>query len=112
MCVAPYFNFYFYYIFMIDTILKNSKWKIALTLGLILVIWVLLIMENQITILRKAHSSFENYYSFRGCTELVEKGPDYGVCRVSSGKTIKIVQFEGKWYLDGDLPNCGYSFCL
>ena len=25
-----------------------------------------------------AHSTFENYYKFRGCTELVNKTNDYG----------------------------------
>jgi len=55
-------------------------------------------------ILNVAHSSFENYYNFRGCTELVGKTDTYGVCQISSGKTIKIVKYEDKWYLDGDLP--------
>jgi hypothetical protein len=51
-----------------------------------------------------AHSSFENYYKFRGCTELIEKTDTYGTCKTSSGDTIKIVKFQDKWYLDGDLP--------
>ena len=55
-------------------------------------------------ILNVAHSSFENYYNFRGCTELIGKTDTYGVCQISSGKTIKIVKYEDKWYLDGDLP--------
>lgn len=57
--------------------------------------------------LARAHSSFENYYAFRGCAELLEKTDDYGVCRTSSGQTIKIVKFQGQWFLDGDLP-CGF----
>ena len=97
---------------MFKNIFKNETFKIALILGVILIVFIVALGVNQIFVLRKAHSSFENYYAFRGCTELVERGSDYGVCRVSSGKTIKIVQFEGKWYLDGDLPNCGYSFCI
>lgn len=62
---------------------------------------------NQVTYLQKAHSTFENYYAFRGCTTLIKKTSEYGVCRTESGQTIKIVEFRGKWYLDGDLP-CGF----
>ncbi len=54
--------------------------------------------------LHVAHSTFENYYNFRGCVQLVEKGDAYATCKLSSGQIIKIVQFDGKWYLDGDLP--------
>ena len=57
--------------------------------------------------LKKAHSTFENYYAFRGCTQLLERTNDYGLCKIASGQTIKIILFDGKWYLDGDLP-CGF----
>jgi hypothetical protein len=58
----------------------------------------------QILMLRKAHSTFENYYAFRGCKQLLLKTNDYGICRTASGQAIKIVKYENKWYLDGDLP--------
>ena len=61
----------------------------------------------QILYLRKAHSTFENYYAFRRCVQLLEKTPDYGICKTDTGQTVKIVKFRGKWYLDGDLP-CGF----
>ena len=61
----------------------------------------------QFLYLRKAHSTFENYYAFRGCQQLLKRTADYGLCKVGSGQTIKIVKFQGKWYLDGDLP-CGF----
>ncbi len=54
--------------------------------------------------LREVHSTFENYYAFRGCVQLLEKTDTYGICKTSSGQTIKIVNIEGKWYLDGDGP--------
>ena len=57
--------------------------------------------------LRKAHSTFENYYAFRGCVELIEKTDTYGICKISSGQIIKLVKHNDKWYLDGDLP-CGF----
>ena len=54
--------------------------------------------------LQKAHSTFENYYKFRGCVQLLNKTDKYGICKTKSGKIIKIVKFQNKWYLDGDLP--------
>jgi hypothetical protein len=54
--------------------------------------------------LRIAHSTFENYYKFRGCTELLEKTDTYGICKLPSGETIKLVKYQNKWFLDGDLP--------
>ncbi len=67
---------------------------------------------NQVIYLRKAHSAFENYYAFRGCIQLLQKTPDYGICKTNAGQTIKIVKFQNKWYLDGDLPFCMGKICL
>ncbi len=84
------------------------------------IIWVCLfafiilaaIAINWILILQKAHSTFENYYVFRGCTRLVKRTNTYGLCQLSSGQTIKLVKFENKWFLDGDLPICKFHFCF
>lgn len=51
-----------------------------------------------------AHTTFERYYAFRGCTELVDKTDTYAHCKVAGGETIKLVLIDGKWYLDGDGP--------
>jgi hypothetical protein len=64
----------------------------------------------QLRTLNKAHSTFENYYSFRGCTKLLERTDTYGTCVTNSGKTIKIVEYQGRWFLDGDLP-CKTGIC-
>ena len=61
----------------------------------------------QVYSLDKAHSTFENYYAFRGCTQLISRTDTEGVCRTASGATVKIVKYQGKWFLDGDLP-CGF----
>ncbi len=58
----------------------------------------------QIHNLNLAHRSFDNYYKFRGCVQLIEKTDTYGICKLSSGKTIKLVKINNKWYLDGDGP--------
>ena len=76
--------------------------------GLLLIgILVLVFGIYQILYLQKAHSTFDNYYVFRGCAQLLNKTDDFGVCKLNSGKTIKIVKFQNRWYLDGDLP-CGF----
>ncbi len=65
--------------------------------------------------LATAHSTFENYYAFRGCTELVDRTDTYGDCRLRDGSTIRIVKFDKKWFLEDDLPECGLyirSICL
>jgi hypothetical protein len=63
--------------------------------------------------LRQAHSMFENYYTFRGCAKLVERTADYGICQTKDGQTIKIVKYQDRWYLDGDLPwACVGVICL
>lgn len=54
--------------------------------------------------LRVAHSSFEQYYAFRGCKTLVDRTDTYGDCTLADGTSIKIVKYHDKWYLDGDLP--------
>ena len=82
--------------------IKNKR-LIIVVVGLLIVVFGI----YQVWYLRKAHSTFENYYAFRGCTHLLEKTQDYGICKIASGQTIRIVKFQGKWYLDGDLP-CGF----
>lgn len=68
---------------------------------------------GQWSYLRWAHASFESYYAFRGCVQLIEKTDDYGVCRTGSGQTVQIVKYQDKWYLDGDLPwGCLGGFCV
>ncbi|MBU6389224.1 hypothetical protein KGQ71_01780 [Patescibacteria group bacterium] len=74
---------------------------LALIVAIILIAW--LVIGKSIA-LKRAHSSFENYYAFRGCQQLLERTSDYGVCRTDSGAVIKIVKYQDKWYLDGDLP--------
>jgi len=78
--------------------------KKIISFATIVVLVIIISVFYWLHILNVAHSSFENYYNFRGCTELMEKTDTYGTCRISSGKTIKIVKYNDKWYLDGDLP--------
>jgi len=84
--------------------MKLLKSKKVVILMLLVGLSVIIFGIYQIFYLRKAHSTFENYYTFRGCTQLVERTDTYGICKTNSNQTIKIVKFDGKWYLDGDLP--------
>lgn len=87
--------------------------KTALTILSLVVLLAIIFGVSQWLYLRKAHSTFENYYAFRGCVQLINKTDDYGTCKTNSGETIKIVRYQNKWYLDGDLPwACLGSVCF
>ena len=51
-----------------------------------------------------AHSTFDNYYAFRGCTKLLDRTATYADCQTNTGQTIRMVDYQNQWYLDGDLP--------
>ena len=80
------------------------KIKLAIIIIIIVAVAAFIFFMNQFLYLQKVHSTFENYYAFRGCVQLLSKTDSYGLCKTSSGEIIKIVKFQGKWYLDGDLP--------
>ena len=87
--------------------IKIIKWILkppALVILAIIAFVSIILVSVQIHTLNVAHSSFENYYNFRGCVQIIEKTDTYGVCKIPSGQTLKIVLIEGKWYLDGDGP--------
>ncbi len=84
-----------------------------LTVIIIVVFSLAIFLTYQFITLRKAHSTFENYYTFRECTQLLNRTNDYGICKTKSGQAIKIVKYHNKWYLDGDLPwGCVGSVCF
>ncbi|MCL5003942.1 MAG: hypothetical protein M1352_01580 [Patescibacteria group bacterium] len=85
-------------------IVKVMKKRIIFGLITAALVLILALGVNQFLVLRKAHSTFNNYYAFRGCEKLLEKTSDFGTCQTANGRTIKIVKFHDKWYLEGDLP--------
>ncbi len=92
---------------------KLQVHRTTITLIIIFVAVSFMLANNWLMLLRQAHSSFESYFAFRGCTELLEKTDHYGLCKDSSGQTIMIVTYDGKWYLDGDLPHCWFfNMCI
>lgn len=68
------------------------------------ILFLAVFMTDQFFLLQKAHSTFENYYAFRGCTQLLDRTPDYGTCRTNGGQVIKIVKIGNRWFLEGDGP--------
>ncbi len=80
---------------------KNKTVKILIS---VIILFVIILGLIQLLSLRKAHSTFENYYAFRGCNQILNKTSDHGTCKTNTGQTIKIVKYNNKWYLDGDLP--------
>jgi hypothetical protein len=92
--------------------MRLFKSKVATIIILLVVILLIAFGVQQFFTLQLAHSTFDNYYAFRGCTHLIKRTNDYGLCKIASGQIIKIVKFQGKWYLDGDLPVCILNICL
>jgi len=78
--------------------------KKLLTALIVIVTIIIGFIFQQFFILQKAHSTFENYYNFRGCIQLISTTTDSGICKIPSGQIIKIVEINNKWYLDGDGP--------
>lgn len=85
--------------------------KIILLISLIGIL-IIILGINQFITLRKAHSTFDNYYVFRGCVRLLDRNDEFGICETNAGQTIKIVKFQNRWYLDGDLPVCLFKSCF
>jgi len=84
--------------------MMSRKKKIIIAIIVLAVMAAASFAIDQFFVLQKAHSTFDNYYAFRGCTELISTTTTSGVCRTSSGDTITIVEINGKWYLQGDGP--------
>jgi hypothetical protein len=84
--------------------MKSRNKKIIWAIVGVFVVAVGALAISQFFVLQKAHSTFDNYYAFRGCTQLLSRTDTSGVCKTSSGDTITIVLINGKWYLQGDGP--------
>ena len=84
--------------------MKPRNKKIILgVIGILVVVFAALAID-QLIVLQKAHSTFDDYYAFRGCAQLISRTDTSGVCKTTSGDTITIVEINGKWYLQGDGP--------
>jgi len=84
-----------------------KKYKNQIIVAALAVVALAIFGIYEVMMLARAHSTFENYYAFRGCVKLISRTDDYGICQTAAGQTIKIVKFDNRWFLDGDLP-CGF----
>lgn len=91
---------------------KNKSLSIVVLSAICALVILFALAINQVVTVQKAHSTFSNYYEFRGCTQLLTKTNSSATCKLSDGKVIKLVLFNGRWYLDGDLPTCWGNFCF
>ncbi len=91
------------------TLLKN---RLFIAIASVVVLVVLAFGIHEGIVVANAHRTFENYYAFRGCVQLIDRTDTSGDCKLADGETIKIVLFRGQWYLDGDLPTCWHNYCL
>ncbi len=90
--------------------IKNHRW-IQIVLAILAVLFIVCVW--QFATLRIAHSSFDNYAAFRGCEHVTNQTDTSGTCTLANGQSITMVQYRGKWYLQGDLPPlCFGNFCL
>ena len=89
---------------------QRKRITIWAVIGVVVLVFGALV-ANQVALVTKAHSSLENYSAFRGCVQRLETTESYATCKLASGAIIKMVNVNGKWYLDGDLPVCYFKFC-
>lgn len=83
--------------------------KKVITIGIVLVLLCVGFVLWQSHQLKIAHSTFENYAAFRGCKQITSQTDTEGTCVTNSGENIKIVKFDNRWFLDGDLPVCAFK---
>jgi hypothetical protein len=84
--------------------MKSGNKKVLIIIVALIALVIVAFAIDQFIVLQKAHSTFDNYYAFRGCTQLLSRTDTSGVCKTVSGDTITIVEINGKWYLQGDGP--------
>ncbi len=85
----------------------KSPHKAILLILLILIIFLGAFLAYKGFPTYHAHDTFDGYCKWRGLV-VESKESDYGMCKnIITGKKYKIVLYQGRWFLDGDLP-CGF----
>ena len=78
---------------------------VSLFFSIILFVLLISFTAYEISTTYNAHATFSGYCHWRGL-EVVNQSSDYGYCKdLNSGYVFKIVLVNGRWYLNGDLPN-------
>ncbi len=85
--------------------MKKKILIISLAISVLLFFAIIGFMIYQVITTYNAHSTFDGYCKWRGL-EVINQSSDFGYCRDAiSNQMYKMVLFDGRWYLDGDLPN-------
>lgn len=85
--------------------MKKKILIISLIFSILLFLLIVGFMIYQVITTYQAHATFEGYCQWRGL-EVVNQSSDFGYCNDAiSGQVYKMVLFDGRWYLNGDLPN-------
>jgi len=89
-------------------IMDNIKTKIWLkvTVSLAIIFFAFCLTGFCIALGAFRHSRI--YYKFRGWVQFLGKNIRLDSANLKMVQSIKLVKFKGKWYLDGDLPNCKF----
>ncbi len=84
---------------------KNNR--LLLIVAVAIFLGGVICLTNSMYTTYHAHDMFDGYCEWRGLT-VASKSDNYGYCEnKQTGQKYKIVLFEGRWFLDGDLP-CGF----
>ena len=92
--------------------MRLLKSRLFITIVAVSVLIILLLGIREAIRTDAAHQTFENYYAFRGCVQLIDRTDTLGHCKTADGQTITLVKFNNEWYLDGDLPMCWHNICF
>lgn len=85
----------------------NKRQKVGLVVVIAVFVLSSLFVAYELITTQTAHNTFDGYCKWRGLT-VESKADNYGYCKdPKTNESFKIVLYEGKWYLDGDLP-CGF----
>lgn len=85
--------------------MKRRFLIISLIFSILLVLSISVFFGYEVATAYQAHATFEGYCKWRGL-EVLNQSNDYGYCKdVASNQEYKMVLVNGRWYLDGDLPN-------
>ena len=85
--------------------MKRKILVTSLIISIVLSLLVFGFMTYQVITTYQAHATFEGYCKWRHL-DVVNQSADFGYCKDAiSGQIFKMVLFNGRWYLDGDLPN-------
>jgi hypothetical protein len=85
--------------------MKKKILVVSLAISIIFVLLIFGFVIYQAITTYQAHGTFDGYCKWRHL-EVVNQSSDFGYCKDAiSGQVFKMVLVDGRWYLDGDLPN-------